>query len=118
MYTIRIKNLRAQTVLGVYDEEKNTARPVVLNIAITADTKSASYTDKLEDAVDYALIEQKVVQRLEASAYGLIETLISDIGAMILSLDKRIASVEIEADKPGALAHADSVSVESKFKQP
>lgn len=117
MFTICIKNLRANTVLGVYGSEKNKKRPVVLNISMMVDTASASSSDALKDTVDYAAIESKVVQRLETSSYGLIEKLVNDIGVLALSLDKRIASVKVEADKPGALQHADSVSVSGEFSR-
>ena len=34
-----------------------------------------------------------------------------DVANLVLSLDSRIEKVTVEADKPGALAHAKSVSV-------
>lgn len=111
MFIIRLKNLRVSTILGDLPWEKEAKRLVVLNIALhVADTKAGD-TDELKDAVDYAMIEQRVVERLEAANYNLIEKLAADIAHFILSLDKRIVKIELEADKPGALLQSESVSV-------
>jgi len=115
MFIIRIKDLQAQTILGIYDWEKKAKRPVVLNIEMHIVDGKAGDSDAIEDAVDYAMIEQRIIERVEAASYNLIEKLVADIGAFILSLDKRIAKVAVEADKPGALAHARSVSVSAEF---
>jgi len=98
-------------MLGVYDWEKKAKRPVILNIELHIAEGKAGDSDDINDAVDYAMLEQHVIERLEASSYNLIEKLAADIGRFILSLDKRITKVVIEADKPGALKQADSVSV-------
>ena len=111
MITIKIKNLRAVTILGIHDWEKEAKREVILNLALeVADTRAAQ-SDDIEDAVDYSVIEQRVLEHLDAASYNLIERLVADVAALVLSLDTRIVKLSIEADKPGALAHADSVSV-------
>lgn len=116
MFTIHIKNLHASTVLGVYEREKHKKRPVILNIALEITDTKAGDSDDFRDAVDYDRLEKAVVARLEDGVYGLIEKLVTDIGTFILSHDTRIAKVRIEADKPGALQHADSVSVVREFQ--
>ncbi len=111
MFILKIKNLQALTVLGIYDWEKESKRLVILNIEMHVVDYKAGDTDTIKDAIDYSLIEQSIVQRLETASYHLLERLVKDIAQCILSLDARIAKVSVEADKPGALRQADSVSV-------
>lgn len=110
-FIIRIRDLKAEVILGAYDWEKGAKRPIILNLAIYVKGSDAGISDALEDAVDYALIEELILGKLFSASYQLIEALVSDIGALILSRDPRITKVEIEADKPGALKHARSVAV-------
>ncbi len=114
---IRIKNLKANTILGVYDWEQQKKRLVILNLSISLAPMPAPETDRLQDTVDYARIEQEIVALLEASRFQLIEAMVARLGRLVLSLDARIIAVEIEADKPGALAHAESVSVCQSFSR-
>ena len=118
MFIIKIKDLQGLTTLGVYEWEKQAKRLVVLNLEMHLSDHKAGDSDNMEDAVDYAMLEERIVQRLENSSYNLIEKLVTDIGTYILSLDKRIDSVSIEADKPGALRQARSVSVSMVFNRP
>ena len=116
-FIMKIKDLQAETVLGVFDWEKRAKRIVILNIELHIHSSKAGDSDDMQDAVDYAMLEENVINRLEASHYNLIERLVTDIGQLILSLDKRIAKVTVEADKPGALRVARSVSVSALFNQ-
>ena len=115
MFTLKIKDLKAETILGIYDWEKKAVRPVVLNLELSLSDAITGHSDAMKDSVDYDLIEQRVLQHLSANSYNLIETLVSDIGKLVLSLDQRILSVRIEVDKPGALKSARSVSVSQLF---
>ena len=117
MMTMRIKDLQATTLLGVYDWEKEARRQVILNLDIEVDADKASVSDDMKDAVDYAMIEQKIIVHLASASYDLIEKLVADIGQLVLASDKRIASVRVEADKPGALRQARSVSISGFFKR-
>ena len=117
MLIIRIKDLQAQTILGVYDWEKTAQRPVVLNIEMQVVDDGAAASDNIEDAADYDKVSQRIIERLQSSSYNLIERLVADVGALILSLDQRIAKVTVEADKPGAIQSARSVSVRQEFSR-
>jgi dihydroneopterin aldolase len=111
MFTIKIKDLEAKTVLGVYDWEQKQKRVVILNIALEMDSNTVGISDEISDTVDYALVEQRILAHLEQNSYQLIEKLVADVAALVLSFDTRIAKITVEADKPGALEHARSVSV-------
>ena len=117
MTIITIKDLKVSTLLGVYDWEKENKRDMIFTIEIHASTENASASDDIKDAVDYALIEERILKHVDTSSYNLIEALVADIGRLILALDQRITRVHVEADKPGALRQARSVSVSAEFRR-
>ncbi len=117
MFIIRIKELKADIELGVYDWEKGVKRPVMLNIDMEVDCPDAATSDMLEDAVDYAVIEQRILEKLSGASYQLIEKLVADVGQLILEQDERIVNVIVEAEKSGALQSARCVAVVGSFSR-
>lgn len=115
MITIKINDLNVLTTLGVYDWEQAAKRSVLLNIELSVDCDEAGWSDDIKDAVDYAVLEEKIISHLENSSYFLLEKLVADIGNLLLLMDSRIKKVKIEAEKAGALRQAKSVSVLTEF---
>ena len=107
---IRIKNLRAQTLIGAYDDERQARRTVTLNLAIDYDHRNALITDALGETLDYAVIEQSIVEALPLQHFVLLESLAEYVAKIVMSYPL-VREVTVEIDKPGALKHADSVSV-------
>ena len=107
---ITLKELKAQTLLGVYPQERLALREVVLNITIDYDGTPAARSDRVADALDYAAIEQAIVSSLPAQKFELLEALAEHVAQLVLAFPAA-RSVTVEIDKPGALAHARSVSI-------
>lgn len=111
MYTIRLKDLSVSCVLGVFDWEKQAPRQVLLTIRLEVAAPHAARTDAMADSVDYSAVESAVIHHARSRPFQLIETLVHELCSVLLALDGRIQLVEVEADKPGALRQARSVSV-------
>lgn len=107
---IKIKNLKAKTILGVYDWEKQVKRPVIFNIKIDFDCSKVSKTNSLSDTIDYNKLSLKIIEHTESSSYELIETLLNEVVDIILS-EELVKKCEVEIDKPAAVAMSDSVSL-------
>ena len=115
MMIMKIKDLQALTTIGVYDWEKHAKRLIILNISLHISCDEAGKSDYINDCVDYAVLEQKILSHLSNSSYNLLEKLVADVGNLLLALDKRITKVSVEADKIGALRQAKSVSISAEF---
>jgi len=115
MITMKIKDLSALTMLGVYGWEREKKRQVLLNIELHIDSGAACQSDELKDAVDYAILEEKIIHHLENSEYNLLEKLVADVGNLLLAQDARIKKAIVEVDKAGALKYARSVSICAEF---
>lgn len=114
---IRIKNLRAQTLLGAYDEERQARRTVVITLAAEYDAATPLKSDLLADALDYAKLEQVIVDSLAKQRFVLLESLAEHVAWLILGEFPAVREIAVEIDKPGALRHADSVSVVHTLKR-
>ncbi|NCY25815.1 MAG: dihydroneopterin aldolase [Alphaproteobacteria bacterium] len=116
-YTIRIKDLQVQTLIGVYEWERTALRPLLLQVELQVATPNAAATEAMQDAVDYAQIESCIVEHAAGGTYQLLESFVTNLCQLVLALDSRILHVKVEADKPGALQHARSVSVAAEARR-
>nr|AIA19105.1 Dihydroneopterin aldolase [uncultured bacterium] len=114
---LTIKNLNVSASLGVFEWEKQSKRSVVFNMVIYFDGARASITDDISDSVDYAKVEQLIIEIANARHYQLIEALVAEIGGKLLKEFPRIKEITVEASKPGALRQAETVSIAEVFRR-
>ena len=105
-----IKNLRVQTIIGIFDWERKHKQDLLLNIEYEFDSSKAIQTDNIIDTVDYDQLSKKILSEVEKSHYMLIEKLAAHILQIIMS-NIKIVSAKVKVEKPQALDNADSVTV-------
>lgn len=115
--SILIRDLIVHCIVGTEDRERVTRQPVMLNVVMECDLRSAAASDRLEDTVDYVTIKNRILAMVEASSDLLIERLADRVAALCLD-DRRVAAVEVTLDKPGALTGARSVAVRIRRTRP
>ena len=113
---IFIRDLTAPIIVGILPHEKLHKQQVIVNVRLSLDCAPAAQTDAIEDAVDYSLIHDRLLEHMKTTQYGLIETLAEKLAAICLE-DKRVHDCRLSIDKPEALSHAASVGVENFRKQ-
>lgn len=106
---ICIKNLRVSSILGVYEEERQKERDIVINVRVEYRADAALRSDALEDALDYKQVRDRIVNFVTGTQFKLIEKLADGIIQELIR-DARILKVHLEVDKPHALRLAESVS--------
>jgi FolB domain-containing protein len=107
---IRIKNLRARTIISINEWEREQKQEIIINIEITFDGSKAVETDKIDNTVNYKRIKKRVLEATESANFFLLEKLADHILQMVME-DQKIRKAVVEIDKPHALRFADSVSV-------
>ena len=110
MDIVYIRELRADTVIGVYDWERGIRQTVVLDLEMASDTHRAAASDRIDDALDYAAIATRVLAFVEASEFQLVETLAEQVAQLILR-DFAVSWLRLRLSKPGAVAQARDVGV-------
>ena len=84
MDIVFLRDLRIETVIGIYDWEREIRQPVVLDIEMAADTARAAATDRIEDALDYHAVSERLRAFVGASSFRLVETLAERCAAIVL----------------------------------
>jgi D-erythro-7,8-dihydroneopterin triphosphate epimerase len=108
--TIRIKNLRLRTYIGINDDEIVNMQDVVINVKIHYRADQATDSDEMNDALNYKTITKRIITLVENNRFSLLEKLTADVLA-IAAEHPRVTYAEAEVDKPHALRFADSVSL-------
>ena len=111
MDTVFISELRVDTVIGVYDWERDIRQTVVLDLELASDNARAAQSDSIEDALDYAAISARIQAFIEGSQFQLIETMAEQVAAL-LRTEFAISWLRLRLSKPGAVAAAREVGVQ------
>lgn len=106
----KIKNLRLNTIIGVFDWEEKVNREIIINIEITSSDNKAAYSDNIADAIDYDSLVLKVKNLVANNRFKLVEKLAQSVIDEILK-DRRIKKCKVEVDKVGAVENVESFSV-------
>lgn len=110
MDIVYIRELRAATVIGVYDWERSVRQILVLDLELAADNRRAAASDEIGDALDYAALSARVLAYIEESEFQLIETLAEQVAALVMA-EFGVPWLRLRLAKPGAVAQARDVGV-------
>ena len=108
--TVFIKGLKAASVIGCYDWERDIRQTLVIDLELKADFTHAVQSDALEDALDYAAISQRVIAVCDESRFQLLEALAEHLAAMVLA-EFSVERLQMTITKPGAVPEAEGVGV-------
>ena len=103
--TIKIKNLRLRTFIGIKDDEINNKQDVIINARIQYSAINAANSDDMNNALNYRTITKQIIELVEMNRFSLLEKL------TLASTPPAVRFAEVEIDKPHALRFADSVSL-------
>ena len=110
MDKVFIKNLQVETIIGIFDWEREVRQVVSIDIEMEFDNKKAAKSDDIKDALDYKKIGKKVSSYVEKSKHKLVERLAEQIAKIILK-EFPVSSVIISVMKPGAMRGSESVGI-------
>lgn len=108
--TIRIKNLRLRTYIGIKEEEVNNRQDVVINAVIRYRADQAVAFNHIEQALNYRTITKAVIAHVEGNRFLLLERMTREVLDLIMAHEP-VLTAQVEIDKPHALRFADSVSI-------
>ncbi len=106
---IFIRNLELLARIGIHGHEQGKPQPVRFNVSLW--TKAASAGDRLENAIDYEAVADKIRSLVAAGHINLAETLAARIASACLE-DSRVTRVRVQVEKLHALAGAEAAGVE------
>jgi len=107
---IFLRDLRVQTIVGIWDWERKIRQTVSIDLKMAADIRQAASTDNIDDTLNYKLVAKRVQQFVGESEFQLVETLAEKVADVILS-EFELPWVEVSVSKPGAIRGARDVGV-------
>lgn len=110
MDIVYIRDLKIETVIGVFDWERQIRQMVSLDVEMATDNPKAAATDQIEDALDYGIVSQRLVSFVEASNFKLMETLAEKITEIILN-EFNVPWVKLRLSKLGAIRGSKDVGI-------
>jgi len=110
MDKIFIHALKTETIVGIFDWERQVKQTVVLDIEVSADIRKAALTDSIDDTLNYKRVAKRVLAFIEESSFHLVETLAEQVAMLILE-EFAVGWVRIALSKPGAIRSSRDVGV-------
>ncbi|HEX3913222.1 MAG TPA: dihydroneopterin aldolase [Steroidobacteraceae bacterium] len=110
MDKIFIHALKTETIVGIFDWERQVKQAVVLDLEFSADIRKAALSDSIDDTLNYKRVAKRVLAFIEASSFHLVETLAEHVAMLILE-EFNVAWVRIALSKPGAIRSSRDVGV-------
>ena len=108
--TVFIKGLKAASIIGCYDWERDIRQTLVIDLELKADFTRAAQADALEDALDYAAISHRVIAACDAARFQLLEALAEHLASIVLG-EFSVSGLRMTITKPGAVPEAEGVGV-------
>ena len=110
MDRVFIEDLRIQTVIGVFDWEREITQTVSLDLEMDFDISRAAASDRIEDTLDYKAVSKRLIQFVENSEFQLVEALADHCARLVLE-NFPVSKVHLKLSKPGAVRGSSAVGV-------
>ena len=110
MDIVYIRDLRVDTIIGIYDWEREVRQTISLDLEMAADIRRAAQTDDIQYALNYKAVSKRLIAHLEKRDAQLVETLAEEV-AEIVRREFGVVWVKLRLSKPGALRGARDVGL-------
>jgi dihydroneopterin aldolase len=110
MDIIYLNDLRIDTVIGIYDWERQTKQTVILDIQMAADIRKAASSDAIEDTLNYKAVAKRLFSFVGESEFQLVETLAERVCDILLN-EFDIPWCRLQLNKQGALRGVRDVGI-------
>ncbi len=110
MDIIYFGGLEVDTLIGIYDWERQQRQTVILDIEMAFDIGKAAETDDIRYALDYKAVSDRIIEFVKNSQFYLVERLISEIAELIRA-EFGVPWVRIKLNKRGAIGQGIDVGI-------
>lgn len=111
MDKIYLTGLKVETIVGIWDWERQIPQTVVIDLEMAADIRRAAASDSIDDTLNYKLVAKQVTALVIEGKFQLVETMAERIAEAIIG-EFSVPWVKVRINKPGAIRGARDVGVE------
>ncbi len=105
-----IEDLRIQTVIGIFDWEREITQTVSLDLEMRFDIGQAARSDHIDDTLDYKAVAKRLIAFVEKSEFQLVEALAEHCARSVTD-EFPVEHVRLKLSKPGAVRGSSAVGV-------
>ncbi|WP_445946643.1 dihydroneopterin aldolase [Shewanella sp.] len=110
MDKVLIRQLSIETVIGIYEWEKQIHQTLVVDLDMAWDNRAAAAGDDYQYALCYETVSKRITSLITEKPIELIET-VAEMIAQCVQTEFKVPWVQVVVMKPGAIPHAASVGV-------
>jgi len=110
MDRVFIENLTVETVIGIFDWEREIRQSVSLDLEMEFDIQKAAASDSIEDTLDYKAVSKRLIHFIEQSEFQLVESLAEKCASIVLA-EFPVNWLRLKLSKPGAVRGSSAVGV-------
>ncbi len=110
MDIIFIRELRVETVIGIYDWERKIKQTISIDLELGTDIRPAAASDDIAQTLDYKAVAKRLIRFAEDSEFLLVETLAERIAAIVRN-EFGVPWLRLSLSKPGAVRGSREVGV-------
>ncbi len=110
MDIVYIRDLRVDTIIGIYDWEREVRQTISLDLEMACDIRRAAETDDIQYALNYKAVSKRLIAYLEKRDAQLVESLAEEVAALVRE-EFGVPWVRLRLSKPGALRGARDVGL-------
>ena len=110
MDKIFIHALKTETIVGIFDWERQVKQTVVMDIEFSADIAKAALSDSIDATLNYKGVAKRVLAFVDESSFHLVEPLAEHVAMLILE-EFGVSWVSITLSKPSAIRSSRDVGV-------
>ncbi len=110
MDIVYLRDLRIDTVIGIYGWERRTRQTIIFDLEMSADIARAAASDDIADTLNYKSVAKRLTQFVSESEFQLVETL-AEHCAQIIREEYGVRWVRLTLNKKGAVRGATDVGV-------
>lgn len=110
MDIIYLKDLRIDTIIGIYAWEQAITQIISIDIEVSIDIKAAAASDDIEHTLNYASLAQHLTQFIGSRRFKLLETLAQQT-ADFLHQTFNMSWLRLKINKIGAVPGAKEVGI-------
>ncbi len=117
MDKVFIEGLEIDALIGIYAWERRIRQTLRFDLEMGFDNRIPAASDDIADTLNYKAISKRMVELVEQSDHGLVETLAERCAAMVLD-EFAVRWLRLKLSKPGAVRGAQAVGVMIERSRP
>ena len=110
MDRVFIENLNIETIIGIFDWEREIRQTVTIDLEMEFDIRKAAESDAIEDTLDYKSVSKRLIHFVEDSEFQLVEALAERCATIVLD-EFPVTWLRLKLGKPGAIRGSSAVGV-------